>query len=64
MKTLIKKLEWISDYYLVYFLYNPNKTGRYHEHMNHKWGNKYVHIFQLSHELVGLKAQIKENFKN
>ena len=38
MKKLIEKLEWICDYYLVYFLYNTRKIGRYHQYMRDKWG--------------------------
>ncbi len=37
MKKTLEKLEWIIDYYLVYFLYNPNKIDRYHEFMLNKW---------------------------
>ncbi len=37
MKNLIEKLEWWFDYYLVFFLYNPNKIDRYHQYMEEKW---------------------------
>ena len=37
MKKLIEKLEWICDYYLVYFLYNSHKIERYNQYMKGKW---------------------------
>ncbi|MEI7527112.1 MAG: hypothetical protein WCJ95_22370 [Mariniphaga sp.] len=37
MKNLTEKLEWIFDYYVVYFLYNPHKIERYYRYMNEKW---------------------------
>ena len=37
MKKLIEKLEWFSDYYLIYFLYNPNKIDRYNQYMKDRW---------------------------
>ncbi len=37
MKKLIEKLEWFNDYYLVYFLYNPNKMDRYYKYMEDRW---------------------------
>ena len=39
MKNLTEKLEWIFDYYVVYFLYNPHKIERYYRYMNEKWNN-------------------------
>ena len=36
MKKFFKKIEWIIDYYLVYFLYNVNKLYRYDEYMKNK----------------------------
>ena len=41
MKKFLKKLDWIFDYYIAYFLYNPNKLHRYHDYMTSKWGDKY-----------------------
>ena len=38
MKRVMEKLEWVTDYYFVYFLYNPNKMERYHQYMEDKWG--------------------------
>jgi len=40
MKRLIHKLEWIIDYYFVYFLYNPQKIDRYYNYLNDKWDLK------------------------
>ena len=31
------KLEWIFDYYIAYFLYNPKKIDRYFQYMDQKW---------------------------
>jgi hypothetical protein len=42
MKKYIKELEYKIDYYLVIFLYNPNKVDRYHQYMTKKWGTKYT----------------------
>jgi len=39
MQKIIKKLDWIWDYYFVYFLYNAKKLDRYYEYMNKKWNN-------------------------
>ena len=41
MKKFLKKLDWIFDYYIAYFLYNENKLYRYHDYMKSKWGDKY-----------------------
>ena len=37
MKNLTQKLEWIFDYYVVYFLYNPHKIEAYYRYMHEKW---------------------------
>lgn len=37
MKQFISRVEWISDYYVLYFLYNPNKIERYYQYMVNKW---------------------------
>ena len=37
-KKFFKKLEFWFDLYFVYFLYNGNKTHKYYEYMNKKWG--------------------------
>jgi hypothetical protein len=42
MRKFLKELEWKIDYYLVIFLYNPNKTYRYHKYMTDKWGTRYT----------------------
>lgn len=38
----MKRLEWIFDYYVAYFLYNGMKRHLYHQYMTHKWGEKYT----------------------
>jgi len=38
MKKLLRKLDWIWDYYFVYFLYNGNRTEDYIDYMEKKWG--------------------------
>lgn len=40
MKKCLKTLEFWFDYYFVYFLYSGNKTDKYFEYMENKWGNK------------------------
>ena len=37
----MKRLEWLFDYYVAYFLYNGNKRDRYNQYMTQKWGNKF-----------------------
>jgi hypothetical protein len=39
IKKILKKLDWIWDYYFVYFLYNGNKLNGYYDYMNKKWNN-------------------------
>ena len=39
MKKFLKKLDWIWDYYFVYFLYNGNKLDKYFQYMERKWIN-------------------------
>jgi hypothetical protein len=41
MKKFLKELDWVWDYYFVYFLYNDMKKHRYHAHMTKKWGDRY-----------------------
>lgn len=41
MKSILKKVDWFIDYYLVYFLYNTNKLDRYDVYMKEKWGENY-----------------------
>lgn len=41
MKKLLQKIDWIIDYYFIYFLYNTNKIDRYHDYMKNKWKEKY-----------------------
>ena len=40
MKKLLKKIELWLDIHIVYFLYNGNKTQRYYEMLEKKWGIK------------------------
>ena len=40
LNKILRKLDWIWDYYFVYFLYNGNKIDRYYEYMKNKWGEK------------------------
>ena len=37
MKKLLKKLDWWFDIYIVWFLYNGNKTQSYYEYLEKKW---------------------------
>ena len=42
IKKELRRLDWIHDYYFVYFLYKTEKINQYYEYMNNKWGfNKY-----------------------
>lgn len=38
IKKVLKKIEWVLDYYFVWLLYNGNKTHRYIEYMENKYG--------------------------
>ena len=40
MKKILKKIEWSFDYYIGWMMYNGNKTHKYIEYMEQKWGNK------------------------
>ncbi len=40
MKTLLKKIEWWFDYYIVWMLYNGNKRDKYIDYMETKWNKK------------------------
>lgn len=57
MKRLINKLEWIIDYYFVYFLYNPQKIDRYYNYLNDKWDLKNIPTWPIknSEVKVGIK---------
>ena len=37
MNRLINQLDWIFDYYVAYFMYNPNKIDVYYKYMFDKW---------------------------
>ena len=38
MKRIIKKIEWLFDYYFAWMFYNGNKQTKYFEYMEKKWG--------------------------
>lgn len=40
MNKIFKKLDWWFDYYFAWMLYNGNKTHKYIEYMEKKWGKK------------------------
>jgi hypothetical protein len=40
MKELLKRIEFWCDIHLVYFLYNGNKTHKYYQMLENKWGIK------------------------
>ena len=42
MKKILTDLEWFIDFYLMIFLYNPNKVHRYDDWMTKKWGTRYT----------------------
>ena len=39
VSKILKKLDWIWDYYFVYFMYNGNKLNKYNDYMKNKWEN-------------------------
>ena len=39
MKKILNNLDWIWDYYFVYFFYNGNKMDMYYGYMEKKWNN-------------------------
>jgi hypothetical protein len=41
MKKLLKRIEWVIDYYFFYFMYSPFKKYRYCRYMMNKWGDKF-----------------------
>lgn len=41
MKKVLSNLQWVIDYYLVYFMYKTDKIDRYHSYMSEKYGQKY-----------------------
>ena len=40
-RKILKKLDWIWDFYFSYLLYNSSKLTIYHNYMVNKWGDKY-----------------------
>jgi len=41
MRAFLKRIDWVYDYNVVYFLYSPLHRDRYHHYMFKKWGEKY-----------------------
>lgn len=41
IRKILTKIEWWFDYYIAWFLYNPNKRHRYFEYMKKKWKDKF-----------------------
>lgn len=39
-KFMLRKLEWIFDYYFVWLFYNGMKQDRYVDYMRNKWPEK------------------------
>ena len=39
MKKLLKKIEWIFDYYILHLFYKESKFHRYTNYMKNKWGD-------------------------
>lgn len=37
LKKLLKQMEWVYDYHILYFMYNEHKLDRYHSYMKNKW---------------------------
>ncbi len=53
----MKKLEWIFDYYIAYFLYNPNKIDRYYKYLRNKWDFKTEEFLILEHDQIDWSLQ-------
>lgn len=58
MKLFIYRISWIYDYYIVYFLYNPQKINTYYTYMFDKWN---INLDQLGDREVK-KSNQKEGF--
>jgi hypothetical protein len=41
MKRLQTELEYLWDYYFIYFLFKSDKLLQYHRWMKKKWGDRY-----------------------
>ncbi len=61
MKNLLAKLEWILDYYVLYFTYNPNKIDRYHTYMDEKWFKRSEQAEQLDKHTLLLIKEVEFN---
>lgn len=45
MKKLLKKIEWLFDFYIAPMLYNGNKFHKYIEYMDKKYSDKnYIEV--------------------
>lgn len=40
MKKFLKKLEFVFEYYFLYFMYSEWNRNKYHDYMNSKWGDE------------------------
>lgn len=40
IKKILKKIDWLFDYYFVWMWYNGNKVHKYIDYMQKKWGKK------------------------
>ena len=58
MKLFIYRISWIYDYYIVYFLYNPQKINTYYKYMFDKWN---INLDQFGDREVK-KSNQKEGF--
>jgi hypothetical protein len=41
MKRLLKELELLWDFYVIYFFFKTDKLLQYHRWMKKKWGDRY-----------------------
>lgn len=40
MKRILKNIEWLWDYYIVWMFYNGHKNDQYIDYMEKKWFKK------------------------
>ena len=38
MKKILKKIEWVFDFYFAWMFYSPQKYYRYNKYIERKWG--------------------------
>lgn len=41
MKRLLKEIELLWDFYVIYFFFKTDKLLQYHRWMKKKWGDRY-----------------------